>query len=295
MNPKKNGLTQADWANQLRVRQAGNTEQNKPGLVQLKAASIPQLRKQPVAPPVYRPQARPKVLQTKSSSAQAAQASQATRQPLAPAVYRPAAKKVVQAKAISQERKTPTALPVYRPEQKSIAQPKSATAAPLLTRPNAPPVNSRYRLPVSPKPALRPKVGQGSRSTIQRSKAAVSSQSTKVILWFGQFEVHGSTGNLTGHAEMDAIDQFITACSNKDLDPVEEYNARKKKLLVQCEDKPVCVRCSCVLKALGFKPKNKNTEWGDETMDMTEWGVTGQVKDFLEAIAPGTLKQAKSY
>jgi len=98
-----------------------------------------------------------------------------------------------------------------------------------------------------------------------------------------------------GHAEMDAIDQFIIACVNKQLDPVDEFNERKGNLVVQCEAKPVCVRCSCVLKALGFKPKNSKTKWGKSTMDMTEWCATSAVQKFIEAIAPGTYKEAKSY
>jgi hypothetical protein len=213
-------------------------------------------------------------------------------------VYRPEAKKIVQPKAISQLRKPPTAPPVYRPEQKRIAQPKMATAAPVPTRPNAPPANSRSRPPVSPEPLRLARAGQRPQATIQRSKTAKSkesSQSTQVILWFGQFEVHGSTGKDAGHAEMDAIDQFITACINKELDPVKEYKERKGKLFVKCEAKPVCVRCSCVLKALGFEPKNGNTEWGSETMGSTEWEVTQAVKNFLADAAPGAYENAKKY
>lgn len=98
-----------------------------------------------------------------------------------------------------------------------------------------------------------------------------------------------------GHAEMDALDQFVTACGNADLDPVAEYKKRKAKLTVQCEAKDVCVRCSTVLKALGFKPKNSKTQWGDSTMDMTEWGVTAAVKKFLAETAPGAYEAAKKF
>ncbi len=66
-------------------------------------------RKLPVAPPVYRPQPVPKVLQTKSASAHGPHAVRAPRAPVAP--------------------------PVYRPEQKRIAQPKNLSAAdPLLVQ-----------------------------------------------------------------------------------------------------------------------------------------------------------------
>ncbi|HKQ99896.1 MAG TPA: hypothetical protein VJT09_04435 [Pyrinomonadaceae bacterium] len=94
------------------------------------------------APAVYRPQPTPKVLQTKSSPATGPQTGQAPRRPVAPAVYRPEAKKIVQPKAIAQQRKTPTAPPVYRPEQQRVAQPKMIPAAQtdalLKTRPSRP-------------------------------------------------------------------------------------------------------------------------------------------------------------
>jgi hypothetical protein len=259
-----------------------------PSAAQPKMANGAMNRKPPVTPPVYRPQQVPKVLQTKSSLAQSPHAGQAPRQPAAPPVYRPEAKKLSQ----------PNAPQAHRPEQKRIAQPKMATAAPVPTRPNAPPANSRSRPPVSPEPPRLARAGQRPQATIQRSKTAKSkesSQSTQVILWFGQFEVHGSTGKDAGHAEMDAINQFIIACINEKLDPVEEYKDRKAKLRVKCEAKPVCVRCSCVLKALGFEPKNGNTEWGSETMGSTEWEVTQAVKDFLAETAPGAYEKAKKY
>jgi hypothetical protein len=98
----------------------------KSSAVQLKSKAAAHNGKRPVAPPVYRPQQAPKVLQTKSALNSGAQVNQATRKPVAPPVYRPEAKKVVQPKAISPQRKTPTAPPVYRPNQKGTAQPKAA-------------------------------------------------------------------------------------------------------------------------------------------------------------------------
>jgi hypothetical protein len=288
MNPTNRKPPGARGIPQPFNRQAGRTAQPKPVVAQLKTAVSALSIKRPVAPPVYRPQQVPKVLQTKSSLAQSPHAGQAPRQPAAPPVYHPEAKKLSQ----------PNAPQAHRPEQKRIAQPKMATAAPVPTRPNAPPANSRSRPPVSPEPPRRTRAGQWSQSIIQRSKTAkskVSSQSTQVILWFGQFAVHGSTGKDAGHAEMDAINQFIIACINKELDPVKEYENRKESLSVKCEAKPVCVRCSCVLKALGFEPKNGNTEWGSETMGSTEWEVTQAVKDFLAITAPGAYEKAKKY
>ena len=81
-------------------RQAGHGPQFKPAVAQLKTAVSAQSVKRPVAPPVYRPQQAPKVLQTKSSSAQRPSAGQAPRRPVAPPVYRPEAKKLFLPKAV---------------------------------------------------------------------------------------------------------------------------------------------------------------------------------------------------
>lgn len=96
------------------------------------------IRKPPVQLPDYRPQRAPNALQTKSSLAQAPGAGQVPRRPIAPPIYRPEAKKIIQPKAISQLRKLPTAPPVYRPEQRRVAQPKMASATPAHTPPNGP-------------------------------------------------------------------------------------------------------------------------------------------------------------
>lgn len=88
------------------------------------------MRQRPFAPPVYRPQPVPKVLQTKRSSGQNPQARQAQCQSIAPPVYRPEAKKMVQPKAISPLRKLPSPPSVYRPETKKISQPRRQTTTP---------------------------------------------------------------------------------------------------------------------------------------------------------------------
>jgi hypothetical protein len=60
----------------------------KPAVVQSKSASAAQPVKRPVAPPVYSPQPKPKVMQTKSSGARQSQPSDARRQPFAPPAKR---------------------------------------------------------------------------------------------------------------------------------------------------------------------------------------------------------------
>lgn len=67
-------------------------------------------RRQPIAPPVYRPQPVPKVLQTKRPPGQNIQTARAPFQPVAPPIYRPGAKKTAQMKT------GPVAPPVYRPQ-----------------------------------------------------------------------------------------------------------------------------------------------------------------------------------
>jgi hypothetical protein len=73
-------------------------------------------RKPPAAPPVYRPQQTPKVLQKKSALSPNPPPKQArVPTPSAPPVYRPVAKKILQPKTSS--------LPQNRPDQKGIVQP----------------------------------------------------------------------------------------------------------------------------------------------------------------------------
>ncbi len=132
----------------------------KPVVAQLKAGVTAQNITRSVTPPVYRPQPVAKVLQTKNAS-RGQQASQTRRQPAAPPAYRPqaqrrpvvpladqAAAKKNQPNAISQQRRSPTPPPVYRPEQKRIAQPKTAAVGPAHKLPTAP-------TPYRPQPAPR--------------------------------------------------------------------------------------------------------------------------------------------
>ena len=72
----------------------------------------------PAAPSVCRPQPVPRVLQTKTAQARQPQEAQTGRQPVAPPVYRPELKKSVQPKmaAPAQAPKMPKAPPMYRPQ-----------------------------------------------------------------------------------------------------------------------------------------------------------------------------------
>jgi hypothetical protein len=90
-----------------------------------------QANRVPIAPPVYRPQPLPRVLQTKIRSGQQSPSDRSRRQPLAPPVYRPKKIRVVQPKALIRPGNPPTAPPVYRPAAKRIAQPQFAGRAKL--------------------------------------------------------------------------------------------------------------------------------------------------------------------
>ena len=88
-------------------------------VAQLKTGVSAPALKRPIAPPVYRPQSVPKVLQRKSLSAPTANINQTSRQPIAPPVYRPAAiRAVLQAKLAgpAQTKKPPVAAPLGRPQ-----------------------------------------------------------------------------------------------------------------------------------------------------------------------------------
>ena len=172
MNRNKYAPLQTQGQTQSRGQQALHPHLPKPGIAQAKMAMASQMKNQPAAPPVYRPQPKPvphavqlktlnpaptrqqpdapaayrpqplpKVLQTKSASNHQSRAVQAPRQPVASPVYRPETKKIVQPKmaVAAQTGKPPKSPPVYRPEKKKILQPKSMLE--LRRPPTAPPAS----------------------------------------------------------------------------------------------------------------------------------------------------------
>src|SRR4051812_42627454 len=83
-------------------------------------STLDQPRK-PVAPPVYRPQPVTKILQKQAAIHTKPGAVQATQKPISPPVYRPEAKKILQPKAIAPQRKRPTSA-TPRLDHKGIVQ-----------------------------------------------------------------------------------------------------------------------------------------------------------------------------
>lgn len=88
------------------------TANPQPKLAHARSALQP---KRPTAPPAYRPQPMPRVLQKKTASIRQSQAGQPHSTPTAPSVYRPEPRKIVQPKMAAPAHTPPKAPPVYRP------------------------------------------------------------------------------------------------------------------------------------------------------------------------------------
>lgn len=86
------------------------------------APTVQRVAAKTVAPPVYRPQPVPKVLQTKRVTTQLQSTGQEPRKPLPPPVYRPSVNTLVQSTTISQFRTLHVDMPEYRPEQKRVVR-----------------------------------------------------------------------------------------------------------------------------------------------------------------------------
>jgi hypothetical protein len=115
------------------------------------------------------------------------------------------------------------------------------------------------------------------------------SQNCEATLRINGQDYDGSTGKDHGHAEMDALHNFImdnpgnrssvsqsvTYCANLLGNP----NTPKS---VSCPSRPCCLKCTRVLKALGFQRAAK-TSWSDTSMGSTEWGASLIVRQLLAA------------
>lgn len=85
----------------------------------------------------------------------------------------------------------------------------------------------------------------------------------------------GSTG--TGHAEMNALHQFINDICSNNVDILELF-VENKGLRIDCSAKPCCRRCSSVLGALKVIPWDNETTKTTKTMGSTQWGGLGPVQ-----------------
>ena len=127
----------------------GNGAQpHKPAVLQPRVTTASQMKQPPAAPPVYRPQPVPKVLQAKNAVSQQPRAASTPRQPIAPPVYRP--------------QPTPQVL-----QQKTRISPPHMNVAPSIPAPHA-------RPQIGPA-AVQPKMAspQASAPSIYTGRAAV--------------------------------------------------------------------------------------------------------------------------
>jgi hypothetical protein len=95
--PNKKSPPETKGVSQFK-RQAAGAQPSKPAVAQSKSALTAQPFKWPAAPPVYSPQSKPKVLQTKSAGARQSQPLSAQRTPVAPPPAKRYEPKVLQLK-----------------------------------------------------------------------------------------------------------------------------------------------------------------------------------------------------
>jgi len=159
---------------------------------------------------------------------------------------------------------TRPAPPVYRPQEK-VSQLKASGTN----------FNAFAQKAVPPSPGIRAGLSPLA-ATIQRAK---SSESTSVRLKIKDTWYEGATGKGHGPGEMGALHEYIDGQGG--ADSAVAHFRRARGLLVECTEKPVCVRCTLVLKTLGFACSD-GTKWGSDSMGSTEWGASMNVKAFLK-------------
>lgn len=108
----------------------------------------------------------------------------------------------------------------------------------------------------------------------------MSAESTQVTLDIDGTSYEGSTGVDCGHAEMHALDCYIDSRHEGDVDAAAARLKQSRRKVVNCSEKPVCIKCAEVLQKLGFTT-GAGTEFGKKTMGGTEWGCTNNVRQLL--------------
>ena len=95
----------------------------------------------------------------------------------------------------------------------------------------------------------------------------------------GYIQIFGETGS--GHAEMNALDEFIrTICGSKSA-TLSTYCAAGA-LFIECTTKPCCCRCSAILGALSVRPSSSDTKKTKAPMGSTQWGgLSPTVRDVI--------------
>jgi hypothetical protein len=123
------------------------------------------------------------------------------------------------------------------------------------------------------------------KKTIQKPR---KSQDCQAMLRINGQNYDGSTGRGNGHAEMDALHNFIMEDPGN-LGSVKASIAHCATLLrhpgtpksVSCPSRPCCKKCSKVLKSLGFVLA-AGSHWSSTSMGSTEWGASQNVRQLLK-------------
>lgn len=121
------------------------------------------------------------------------------------------------------------------------------------------------------------------------AKDSGKSQSCEATLRINGESYEGKTGKDHGHAEMDALHNFImsnpgnrsTVKQSITYCAVLVTNADTPKS-VSCPSRPCCLKCTRVLHSLGFKLAAR-TVWSETPMGSTEWGASMNVRELLGA------------
>ncbi|MDP3082552.1 MAG: hypothetical protein Q8N44_02505 [Rubrivivax sp.] len=111
----------------------------------------------------------------------------------------------------------------------------------------------------------------------------------RATLFLGPVAYPGGSGAGAVHAEMMALDAVIR--SVRDLHPgwsTSQCVVGAQALItgagsrtVHCPARPVCLKCSAVLKALGFATGSQTT-WGSEAPPAADWALGDDVRALLE-------------
>ncbi|NYT43213.1 DUF4157 domain-containing protein [Sphingomonas sp. R-74633] len=127
-----------------------------------------------------------------------------------------------------------------------------------------------------------PYAGPAPAHLIQRassSKSEKTEQKKAVVKLTINGDVYeGTSSGQYGHAEMSALRDFILAQGDYNTAAAVLYGGRPT---VECHNQPVCGSCSLILRALGFRVADAQTEFSGEPSGGVSWGANMTVQAFL--------------
>ena len=110
--------------------------------------------------------------------------------------------------------------------------------------------------------------------------AKTNTQSCEAWLVIDHQLCEGKTGKDKGHAEMTALDELISTSGATVKLAIAGAKAKLDKAstkTVYCPSKKCCIKCSYVLKKMGFTP-GADSGWSEEKMEPVAWGVSNNVQ-----------------